>query len=79
MSQKMDITISFKSLSGDEEKKSITVEVDVPDVHEFESIDQFERIMLKARKEASTKATELYLEEMSKKKPMLKTKATKGK
>ena len=79
MSEEMSIIISFKDKSGLDKSKAIEVKVDVPDFHEFKSIDQVEKIMLAARKEASTKAIELYLEEVSKKKSILRTKDTKEK
>jgi hypothetical protein len=78
MSDKMKFIISFEDEFGIESNKVVEVKVDVPNFHEFESIDQFERIMLAARKEATTKATELYLEEVSKK-SILRTKDTKEK
>jgi hypothetical protein len=79
MSDKMKFIISFEDEFGIESNKVVEVKVDVPNFHEFKSIDQVEKIMLAARKEASTKAIELYLEEVSKKKSILRTKDTKEK
>ena len=79
MSDKMKFIISFEDEFGIESNKVVEVKVDVPNFHEFKSIDQVEKIMLAARKEATTKAMELYLEEVSKKKSILRTKDTKEK
>lgn len=74
MSNKMEIIIRFKDENGNEETKPVTVEVDVPNHKEFptfrEGFDNLERAVLQARKEATEKAIESYMEEMSKKKSM---------
>jgi len=74
MSNKMKITISFADPDGVEEVEPVTVEVDVPNHKEFptfrEGFDKLERAVLQARKEATEKAIEAYMEEMSKKKSM---------
>jgi hypothetical protein len=78
MSNKMKITISFADQDGVEEVEPVEVEVDIPNHKEFvnfrEDFDKLERAVLSARKEASEKAIEKYMEEISKKKFMSETK-----
>jgi len=77
MGNKMEITIKFKDENGNIETHPVTVECDVPSYEDFkrignfrEGFDLYERAVLRARKEASERATQIYMEEMSKKKPM---------
>ena len=78
MSTKMKFTISFEDPNGTEEVKPITVETDIPDHKEFNDFmrdfDKLERAVLKARKEVTEKALEVYIKEISKKKSMNETK-----
>jgi|Deesub1362A_J573_1020465.scaffolds.fasta_scaffold03130_9 hypothetical protein len=64
MSNKMEITIKFKDENGNEEAVPITVEADIPSYEDFkkinnfrEAFDLYERAVLKARKEATERAT----------------------
>lgn len=76
MKNKMKISVSFEDELGNEEIQPVTVEADVPNYKEFENFrqgfDMYERAVLKARKEATEQATKLYIEEMSKKKAMMR-------
>lgn len=76
MSNKMKISVSIEDEFGDEEIQSVTVEANVPDYKEFENFrqgfDMYERAVLKARKEVTEQATKMYIEEMSKKKAIMR-------
>ncbi len=84
MSNKMKINITIVDENGSE-AKPITVDVDIPSYEDFKSnsfeqaFDSYETAVLRARKEATEQATKVYLEEMSKKKVMKKTKKSKEK
>ena len=81
MPQKMKITISIEDENGQEIINSAS-ERDLPTLREFEaqgfrpSINQIDKAVLEARKEATDKAIEEYLEEISKKKLMKNSKNT---
>jgi hypothetical protein len=85
MPQKMKITISIEDENGQEIINSAS-ERDLPTLREFEaqgfrpSLNQIDKAVLEARKEATDKAIEEYLEDVSKKKLMKNSKNTrKGK
>ena len=85
MPQKMKITISIEDENGQEIINSAS-ERDLPTLREFEaqgfrpSLTQIDKAVLEARKEATDKAIEEYLEDISKKKLMKNSKNTrKGK
>jgi len=73
MPQKMKITVSIEDENGQEVINSAS-ERDLPTLREFEaqgfrpSINQIDKAFLEARKEATDKAVEEYLEGISKKK-----------
>ena len=81
MPQKMKVTVSIEDENGQEVIKSAS-ERDLPTLREFEaqgfrpSINQIDKAFLEARKEATDKAVEEYLEDISKKKLMKNSKNT---
>ena len=81
MPQKMKITISIEDENGQKVINSAS-ERDLPTLKEFEaqgfrpSINQIDKAFIEARKEATDKAVEEYLEEISKKKQMKNSKNT---
>ena len=76
MRNKIKILVSFEDEFGNEEIQPVVVEANVPDYKEFEnfreSFDMYERAVLRARKEATERATKIYIEEMSKKKAIMR-------
>ena len=77
----MKVTVSIEDENGQEVIYSAS-ERDLPTLREFEaqgfrpSINQIDKAFLEARKEATDKAVEEYLEEISKKKRMRNSKNT---
>ena len=81
---KMKITIEIENADGLKEIKPIVIDTEIPEFDEFkgpdnfrEVFDKYEKAVLKARNSAAELATEEYLSELSKKKPMKKPKKTK--
>lgn len=81
---KMKIIVKFENEDGTETVKPITIDTDVPEFDEFkgpdnfrEVFDKYEQAVLKARNTAAEVATEEYLSELSKKKPMKEPKRKK--
>jgi hypothetical protein len=73
MARIMQITIKFEDDNGKTVTKPINIKRNIPWIKEFddvgfeEAFDNLETAVLEARKEASEKAIEGYLESMSKK------------
>jgi hypothetical protein len=74
---KMQITVNIKKEDGSELTEPTTIEVDIPEIEAFtgpqafdEVFDQYERGVLEARNGVVEEATEKYLSEVAKKKPV---------
>jgi hypothetical protein len=74
---KMEITVQIKKADGTHAAETTTMEVDVPDFEAFTGPDDFGRVfneyeqnVLKARNEVVAAATQKYLHELAKKKPI---------
>ena len=81
---KMEIIVKFKNEDGSETLKPIVLDTEVPEFDEFKGPDNFrevfhkyEQAVLKARNLAAEMATEEYMKELSKKKPMTKPRSKK--
>jgi hypothetical protein len=78
---KMEISIKITNDNGIETLKPLVVDTSIPEFDEFidatnfrEVFDKYEKAVLKARNTIAELATEEYLSELSKKKPMIKQK-----
>ena len=81
---KMEITVKIKNDDGTETIKPITIDTEIPEFDEFKGPDNFrevfdkcEKSVLKIRNKAAELAIEEYLSELSKKKPLRKSKKEK--